>query len=60
MDLEGFVRILGIRKWFFCGVEEILRFWEGLKRFLEDLEGFGGGSVDLERFGGFCGFVMCF
>ena len=42
MDLEGFVRILGIRKWFFCGVEEILRFWKGLKKFLEDLEGFGG------------------
>ena len=48
MDLEGFVAILGIRKcFFFCGVEEILRFWKGSKRFLEDLEGFGGG---------FCGF----
>ena len=45
---------------FFCGVEEILRFWKGSKRYLEDLEGLGGGSVDLERFGGFCGFVMCF
>ena len=62
MDLEGFVGILGMRKWFFCGVEEVLRFWKGSKKFLEDLEGFGlgGGSVDLERFGGFCGFVMCF
>ena len=56
---EGFDGFGGV-----CGdsgdTEMILRFWEGLKRFLEDLEGFGGGSVDLERFGGFCGFVMCF
>ena len=42
MDLEGCVGILGTRKLIFCGVEEILRFWKGSKRYLEDLEGLGG------------------
>ena len=40
MDLEGFAGILGIRKkCFFDGFEDIVRFWKGSKRFLEDLEG---------------------
>ena len=42
MDLEGFVEILGIRKWCFCGFEKILRFWQGSKEKLEDLDGFWG------------------